>query len=117
MDEHGPQRVEVDGVELHLDPELPDPLDLPDGVILRTALPPRVESWRRRSASGAILTGIALGLRQVLEPRREEPAIVAQVSGDPVGDLPVEAHLDGIKPANSVVTIRPWLLDDGDPDE
>jgi hypothetical protein len=101
--------VEVDGFELHFDPE-PEPGE----EELHNALPKRVDAWRRRSASGAILTGIALGLKQVLEPRRDEPAIVAQVSGDPVGDLPVEAHLDGIKPANSVVTNRPWLLEDGD---
>jgi hypothetical protein len=61
---------------------------------------------------GAILTGFALGLREALEPERDEPAIVAQVSGEPVGDLPVEAHLDDLSPRESVVTIRPWLLDD-----
>ena len=78
----------------------------------KTALPPKVESWRRRSATGAILTGFAFGLREVFEPEREEPAIVAQVSGEPVGDLPVQAQLDEVSPRESVVTIRPWLLED-----
>jgi hypothetical protein len=76
----------------------------------RTALPPKMEAWRRRSATGAILTGFAFGLREVFEPEREEPAIVQQVPGEPPGDLPVEAHLDGTRPDESVVTIRPWLL-------
>jgi hypothetical protein len=81
----------------------------------RTALPQKVEAWRRRSATGAILTGFAFGLREVFEPEREEPAIVQQVPGEPPGDLPVEAHLDETRPDESVVTIRPWLLssDDG----
>ena len=95
-------------MELHLDPSLDGDSDGPS-----TALPPRAESWRRRSAAGAILTGIALGLKEALEPRRQEPAIVVQVSGEPLEDLPVEAHLDDTRPGNSVVHIRPWLLADG----
>jgi hypothetical protein len=100
------QRVEVDGLELRVEPE-PDP-----SSAIHTALPPKIESWRRRSAMGAILTGFALGLREALEPERDEPGVVAQVSGEPVGDLPVQAHLDDLSPRESVVTIRPWLLED-----
>ena len=99
----------MDGFELHVDP-VPE-----DGYPTHTALPPRIETWRRRSALGAILTGFALGLKEALEPKRDEPAIVAQVSGDPVGDLPVEAHLDDMRPRDSIVTIRPWLLADRPP--
>jgi hypothetical protein len=96
--------VEVDGMELHLDPAPPA-----DGEF-RTALPPRLESWRRRSAAGAILTGIGLGLKAALEPDRHEPAIIMQASGDMPSDLSVEAELGGIVPADNVVKIRPWLL-------
>jgi hypothetical protein len=106
VDEHQVQRVEVDGLELRVEPE-------PDASsAIHTALPPKIESWRRRSAMGAILTGFALGLREALEPERDEPGVVAQVSGEPVGDLPVQAHLDELSPRESVVTIRPWLLED-----
>jgi hypothetical protein len=101
------ERVEVDGMELHVDPV--DEEGRPDHDV-HTALPPRVESWRRRSLTGAVLTGFAFGLREALEPERDEPAIIVQVSGEPVGDLPVEAHLDELQPAESTVTIRPWLL-------
>jgi hypothetical protein len=76
-----------------------------------TALPPKIESWRRRSATGAVLTGFAFGLREVFEPERKEPAIIMEVSGEPPEDLPVEAHVDERRPDESVVTIRPWLLD------
>ena len=79
---------------------------------LRTGLPPKVESWRRRTAAGAILTGFAFGLREALEPERNDPPIIVQVSGKPVDDLPVEAELDDIRPSESVVVIRPWLLDE-----
>jgi hypothetical protein len=76
-----------------------------------TALPPRVEAWRQRSAVGAILTGFALGLQEALEPKREEPAIVMETSGEPPSDLPVESDFEFRRPRESVVHIRPWLLD------
>ena len=77
-----------------------------------TALPPRIEAWRKRSAAGAILTGFALGLQEALENRKEEPSIVMQTSGDPPKDLPVEADFEYGRPRQSVVQIRPWLLGD-----
>jgi len=91
--------------------------DEAQGRAQRTALPSKMEAWRRRSATGAILTGFAFGLKEVFEPERDEPAIVQQVPGEPPGDLPVEAYLDETRPDESVVTIRPWLFrpeDDGE---
>jgi hypothetical protein len=79
-----------------------------------TALPRKVEAWRQRSAAGAILTGMALGLQQALGTERNEPAIVVQTSGDPPRDLPVEADFEFRRPRQSVVNIRPWLLDSSD---
>lgn len=81
-----------------------------------TALPPKVEAWRKRSAAGAILTGFALGLQQALETKREDPSIVVQTSGEPPDDLPVEADFEYGRPRQSVVNIRPWLLNDRDKD-
>ncbi len=82
-----------------------------------TALPPKVERWRRRSAAGALMTGFALGLQQVFEPERKEPSIMLETSGDPPRDLPVDAELDGLGPRHSVVRIRPWLLEQSDSGE
>jgi hypothetical protein len=76
-----------------------------------TALPPKLEAWRKRSAAGAILTGFALGLQEALETKRKDPAIVLQTSGDPPRDLPVEAEFEYGRPRQTVVSIRPWLLD------
>ncbi len=92
---------------------------LPDEVPYReavepgsTALPRRLESWRRRSAAGAVFTGMAFGLREVFEPPTNEPAVVLETSGTPPKDLPVEADLDDAPARLTVVRIRPWLLDD-----
>jgi hypothetical protein len=73
--------------------------------------PGKMESWRKRSATGAVLTGLALGFQQVFEKEREEPAIIMTTSGDPPRDLPVEAEVEHGRPRRSVVNIRPWLLD------
>jgi hypothetical protein len=112
------------------DPEAEGAEEVPPGT--HTALPPKVEAWRRRSAAGAILTGFALGLQEALEKRKEEPSIVMETSGEPPKDLPVEAEFEYGRPRQSVVQIRPWLLDqspeadearsadgepDGDPEE
>ncbi len=95
--------------------------DEPDGSdgphTAHTALPPKVEAWRRRSAAGAILTGFALGLQEALEKRKEEPSIVMETSGEPPRDLPVEADFEYGRPRQSVVQIRPWLLPDGGPED
>jgi len=69
-----------------------------------------VEAWRRRSATGAILTGFALGLQQVFEPKRDEPAVIMETSGEPPKDLPVEADFEYGRPKQSIVNVRPWLL-------
>lgn len=86
----------------------------------QTALPGRVERWRRRSATGAIMSGFAFGLKEVFEPERKEPSIVQETSGDPPEDLPVDAEFDPLIARRSVVRIRPWLLpphdDADDPD-
>ncbi len=84
--------------------------EFPDDGEPHTALPTKVEAWRKRSATGAILTGFALGLQQVFEPKRDEPAVIMETSGDPPRDLPVEADFEYGRPRQSVVNVRPWLL-------
>jgi hypothetical protein len=65
--------------------------------------------WRKRTASGAILTGIALGLQDALELPRERPAIVQPAPADPGGDRPFELYLDADHPEATVAVVRPWL--------
>ena len=91
-------------------------LSLDEGTEIHTALPARVEAWRRRTATGALLTGIARGLGQVFEPEREEPAIVAPAPGEPPGPpRPVEAVLDPDDPSASSLVVRRWLMEGAEP--
>jgi len=81
------------------------------GVMTSEAPVTGFEAWRRRSATGAILTGIALGLQHALEPEREKPAIVQQVPGEPPGPPePLEVHVEPDHPEETVVLVRSWLI-------
>ena len=69
--------------------------------------PLRFNSWMKRSATGAVMTGIAVGLQQALELPRQEPAFVIEASGEP--DDPnraIDLHFDPDNPADSVAIVR-----------
>jgi hypothetical protein len=69
--------------------------------------PLRFDAWRKRSATGAVLTGIAVGLQQALVLPRQEPAIVIDASGEPEDpDHPIRLHFDPDSPADSVAVVR-----------
>jgi hypothetical protein len=61
----------------------------------------------KRSATGAIMTGISLGLREALQPAVKEPAFMIEASGQPEDpDNPIELHFDPDNPADTVAIIR-----------
>lgn len=66
----------------------------------------KVSQWRRRSALGAVLTGMALGLQEVFDPE-EERSIVIEVDadGEPL-DLPLQLFLDPDSPAGSLCIVH-----------
>ncbi|MCC6226023.1 MAG: hypothetical protein IT195_06430 [Microthrixaceae bacterium] len=66
----------------------------------------QIERWRRGSVTGAVLTGFALGLQEVLYPRRNEEIAIVVEAGDPPGDRAVALDLDPDDPDASSVTIR-----------
>ena len=69
-----------------------------------------VQKFRRNTAMGAVLNGMALGLRDVFDPvKREEAPIVQDADGEPDHPRHVDAHLDPDDPSASSVTVRPWL--------
>ncbi len=71
-------------------------------------------SWRRRTASGVLLTSMALGLREALDEPEEEPQVLIDSGGEPFGPAhPVEVHFDPAGPAHTWVVVRPWLLGAG----
>ncbi len=103
VDEQGRRHVRraaPEGTDELLEKEAPRHTGLPDGA----------ERWRMRSATGTVLTAFAMGLQQVFEPERNQPAIVMETSGEPPEDLPVEAELAQLGPRQSSITVRSWLL-------
>jgi hypothetical protein len=81
------------------------------------AEPPPIERFHR-TAVGSVLAASLLGLRDVLEPPKdEEPAIVVDYSGDPPFSDPFVLRLDPDHPEDSIVMVRPWLRDSAPPRE
>lgn len=71
-----------------------------------------VQRFRRNTAAGAVLSGMALGLREVFDPvEREEAPIVQDAPGEPDVPRHVDAHLDPDDPTASSVTVRPWVAE------
>jgi hypothetical protein len=77
--------------------------------------PLRFNNWMKRSATGAVMTGISLGLREALENKKNEPAFMIEASGQPEDpDNPISLHFDPDNPADTVAIIR--RKDGPDPD-
>jgi hypothetical protein len=88
-----------DGTEADLAESDRDPTDGKD--------PLRFNRWMKRSATGAIMTGISLGLREALESAVNEPAFMIEAAGQPEDpDNPIELHFDPDNPADTVAIIR-----------
>ena len=66
----------------------------------------RFDGWRRRSAVGAIATGVALGLKGIFQPTNIEPVITAEAPGDPPdANERLRVTLDPDDPTKSVAII------------
>ena len=64
----------------------------------------------RSTAVGSVLAAGLLGLRDALEPERDEKvAIVQNYAGDPPFKDPFVLRLDPDHPEDSIVMVRPWL--------
>ena len=66
----------------------------------------------RRTGTGMVLNGMALGLAEVFDPTlREEAPIVQEAPGEP--DIPraVDAFIDLDDPAASSVVVRSWRFE------
>ncbi len=78
--------------------------------------PLRFNNWMKRSATGAVLTGITIGLQRALEDPRKQPPFVIVASdepGDPDG--PIDLRFDPDSPADTVAVIRrPAAGEDGE---
>jgi hypothetical protein len=80
-----------------------------EGVVVGHAAPVPIERFRRTAVGTALAAGL-LGLRDVLEPPKDEtPAIVEEWAGGEPFDDPIVLRLDPDHPEDSIVMIRPWL--------
>ncbi len=105
MDDVGPEEFD----DLY-DPDTLAALDswsAPDMVdALAAPLPSRVSAWSRSTLMGMVLSGCALGLQEVLDPKALRPIVVeVNAAGEP-HDLPIELILDPDDPRGSLCIIR-----------
>lgn len=69
--------------------------------------PLRFSNWMKRSTTGAVMTGIAMGLQQALEPQNREVPFVIEAKGEPDDpDRPIDLRFDPDSPADTVAVIR-----------
>ncbi len=70
--------------------------------------PPSPE--KRTSMAGALMVGLALGLREVFEPKHQDRIAVEQPApGQPLDPQRYEVHLDPSDPTSSFAIYRPWV--------
>ena len=61
----------------------------------------------KRSATGAVMTGIAVGLQQALEPQNRQVPFVIEAKGEPEDpDRPIDLRFDPDSPSDTVAVIR-----------
>ncbi len=111
---HKPAESGVERVEPVESVDPPDPgdseADVGDEEVGRD--PRRFNDWRKRSATGAVMTGIALGLQEALELPRQRPALVIEAPGEPDDpDHPIDLRFDPDSPEGTVAIVR--QRDDG----
>lgn len=80
-----------------------------DAGPLRCEPPPpvsRLSAWSRRSAIGAVLTGMALGLQEVFDPEEERTIVIEVEDDESLPDLPVQMILDPDSPHGSLCIVH-----------
>lgn len=69
-------------------------------------LPSRLSTWSRSTVMGMMLSGCALGLQEVLDPKSQRPIVVeVDAAGEP-HDLPIQLILDPDDPRGSLCIVR-----------
>jgi hypothetical protein len=96
-----------DGIGADYGPEVLAALDAWEPPSLDApTLPTRLVSWRRTSLVGAVMTGMAFGLREVLEVDRRDQVVIEVDADDELDDGPIALRLDLDDPANSWCVVR-----------
>jgi hypothetical protein len=84
-----------------------DGWSLPEEPVAAAApLPSRLSTWSRSTVMGMVLSGCALGLQEVLDPKSQRPIVVeVDAAGEP-HDLPIQLILDPDDPSGSLCIVR-----------
>ena len=69
-------------------------------------LPSRISRWGRSAALGMVLSGFALGLQEVLDPKDQHQIVVEIDDAGEAPHLPIELFLDPDSPAGSLCFVR-----------
>src|SRR4051812_19886410 len=77
---------------------------------------PGLPSWGKAPVPPQSLAASMRAMHDVFYGKRDEPAIVVDAQGDPPGDEPLDVQLNPDHPEESVVIVRPWLLEHRDPE-
>lgn len=78
----------------------------PRDVGTEQLMPSRLVKWSRTSAMGLVATGFAFGLREVLDPPRDEQIVVEVDADGELHDLPFRLFLDPDDPSGSLCILR-----------
>lgn len=68
--------------------------------------PLRFSRWMHRTATGAVMLGLARGLDEALAVERRPPAFVVEADRDGDDDGPIHLELDPDDPTTAVAVIR-----------
>ena len=75
--------------------------------------PLRFNNWMKRSATGAVIAGIAIGLHQALEPEKPPVPFVIEANEPDDPDGLIDLQFDPDSPSGTVAIIRRSVADDG----
>jgi hypothetical protein len=66
--------------------------------------------WRRGTVTGALITGLTLGLQEVFDPPPDDEVVEEiDLDGQPYTERPVRyVHVEGAPRASRII-LRPWL--------
>ena len=65
---------------------------------------------RKRTVTGALMAGIAMGLREVFEPEVHDRTAIEQPAPEqPLEPQKYEIHLDPVSAESSFAIYRPWV--------
>ncbi|HEX7277401.1 MAG TPA: hypothetical protein VF244_08515 [Acidimicrobiales bacterium] len=77
-----------------------------------------VGGGRKRSVTGALMAGIAMGFRDVFERESNDRTAIEQPAPEqPLEPQKYEIHLDPVAPESSFAIYRPWIDGEAEGDE